>query len=88
MKSWGIGTEVSGFMPSPFWDSEDLGFIDMLVYPNINYTLSSKRNWYLKLSTGAYFAFLKRNEYDTSKSVFWFAGDVTPGAGLTVGYKL
>ena len=88
VKSWGIGTEVSGFAQSPFWKSEDLGFIDMLVYPNLNYTFSGKKRWYLKLSTGAYFAFSKREMYDTKNSSFRFEGDVIPGAGLSVGYKI
>jgi hypothetical protein len=86
-KKWGLGSEVSGFIKDPFIGKDEFANpdVDMIVYPNANYTLTTNKNWYLRISTGAYFAFSKYFELDKSKMEF--EGDVIPGAGLSVGHK-
>jgi len=87
-KRWGIGTEVSGFAVNPFWgNSYTNSFVDMIVYPNFNFTYTSVSNFYFRVSAGAYFAFDKDFYYETNKSYMYFAGDVIPGAGLNIGYQ-
>ena len=88
-KKWGLGAEVSGFMRNPFGGDEYniSSFVDMIIYPNANYTFQTKTNWYFKISVGAYFAFSKQFYYESSKNPMYFAGDVIPGAGFSTGYK-
>ncbi len=88
-KKWGLGAEVSGFTENPFWDSQEhtnSSFVDMIIYPNANYTILFKRRWYLKVSAGAYFAFSKQYDNETDRHRMQFEGDVIPGAGLSLGY--
>ncbi len=86
-KRLGIGTEVSGFAANPFWgDSYNSSFVDMIVYPNTNFTFTSASNFYLKVTAGAYFAFDKNFHYENGKSYMNFAGDVIPGGGVSFGY--
>ncbi len=84
-----IGCEVSGFTPSPFFGSGNTDFVDMIVYPNLSYTIQPKKhpNWYYRISAGAYFAYSKADNYETDKTYMEFEGDVIPGAGITVGYR-
>lgn len=85
-KSWGIGTEVSGFAAAPFVNSNrPHDFVDMIVYPNMNYTFKYVSNWYLRLSAGAYFAYSKSNDPQSDGGRLRFEGDVIPGAGVAVG---
>lgn len=87
-KAWGIGAEVSGFAASPFAaSSKPRDFVDMIVYPNLNYTLNIKPSFYLRFSAGSYFAFSKKIDPLTEVSKFQFEHDVIPGAGISVGYK-
>jgi len=85
-KKFGIGSELAGFNASPFLSSNSsLGFIDVLVYPNVNYQWVFKSKLYIKLSAGAYFAFEK--QYLTESKTLDFAGDIIPGGGISIGYK-
>ncbi|HDY67153.1 MAG TPA: hypothetical protein ENH85_05105 [Candidatus Scalindua sp.] len=86
-KRWGIGSEVSGFTINPFWGEGYNPFVDMIIYPNINYTFGTKSSWYFKISAGAYFAFSKRYDSASEKTYMGYDGDVIPGAGFSVGYK-
>jgi hypothetical protein len=87
-KAWGIGAEVSGFTSSPFAASnKPRDFVDMIVYPNLNYTLNIKPSFYLRFSAGSYFAFSKKIDPVSEKSKLQFEHDVIPGAGISVGYK-
>src|SRR5689334_16116756 len=46
-KDWGIGTEVSGFTENPFIPSDQpRDFVDMIIYPNFNYTFTFESSWY------------------------------------------
>lgn len=85
-KNLGGGVGMSKFfvMANP----ENIHFLDieLLVYPNLNYTFNLKSNWYLKVSAGAYFAFNQRDRLESPYSLE-FAGDVIPGGGIGFGYK-
>ena len=86
-KRWGIGSEVSGFSEKPFLGTSTVNsFVDMIVYPNANFTYTTAFNLYCKISAGAYFAFDRISRPDSNKSYLDFAGDVIPGAGISVGY--
>ncbi len=87
VKKLGVGCELSNFLPSPFGQRDyPQTDVDLIVFPNISYTFSTKVNLYFKVSGGAYFAFNKADYY--SGSTEWrFEGDVIPGAGFTTGYK-
>lgn len=85
----GFGVEASTF--ESFASSEQLGlndFLDLLVYPNVNYSFSHKNlvNWYLKLSVGAYFGY-QQNPFGTGSEFLISGGNVIPGAGLSLGYS-
>ena len=87
-KNLGFGAELSGFTKNFLLSNEfDNGFIDMIVYPNANYTFKTKSNWYYRISAGAYLAFDKSYDFEPDKSRMEFLGDVIPGAGLSVGYN-
>jgi len=87
-KNYGIGCEISNFFDSPFGkDNTHYGFVDLIVYPNISYTLSTKINLYFNISAGTYFAFSDRIDRDTGLTYIEFEGDVVAGGGLTAGYK-
>lgn len=92
-KKWGIGSEVAGFTDNPFSNQLNRGsFIDLLVYPNMNYTFGFKSNYYLKVSTGAYFAFSRYlprpgGQFNSDAPPLRFEGDVIPGVGLSFGYR-
>jgi len=90
-KKYGLGTEISGFINSPFWKKNEVvsnDFVNMIVYPNANYNFPIKEKWYLGISAGAYFAFSKQYNYEQNSHRIRFEGDVIPGAGLSFGYKL
>jgi hypothetical protein len=88
-KSLGIGTEISGFTDNPFVASSiPRDFVDVIVYPNLNYTFSINQNWYVRLSGGAYFAFSKFTDLFSEKVKLKFEGDVIPGAGIGIGYLI
>jgi len=92
-KKWGIGSEVAGFTGNPFSNQPYINsFIDLLVYPNVNYTFNFKSNYYLKASTGAYVAFSRVMQRQLPLSndgpyPLRFQGDAIPGIGLSFGYK-
>ena len=87
-KNWGIGGEVSGFTPNPFWGNTDsYDFVSMIVYPNINYTFNFKSGWYLALSGGALIPFEKQSEYNDPQGNMIYAGDAIPGIGIIFGHR-
>jgi hypothetical protein len=87
IKKFGVGCELSNFLPSPFGQRDyPQSDVDLIVYPNISYTFSTKIKLYFKVSGGAYFAFNKQDFYSGSSEMY-FEGDVIPGAGFTTGYK-
>ena len=87
--AWGIGTEVSGFTENPFIPSDQpRDFVDMIIYPNFNYTFTFDSSWYVRLSAGAYFSYSKFTNPVTDISRLRYEGDVLPGAGISVGYIL
>ena len=92
-KKWGIGSEVAGFTANPFSNPPfRSSFIDLLVYPNVNYTFGFKSNYYLKVSTGAYFAFSRYlprpgGQFNSDARPLRFEGDAIPGVGLSFGYR-
>ncbi len=88
MNKFGVGCEVSNFSISPFTaDGYINDFVDVLLYPNINYTLirSKDPKWYYRFSAGAYFAYSKYTNYDQETYLEW-EGDMIPGIGITAGY--
>jgi len=88
-KNCGLGTELSGFATNPFITSDNTNdFVDLVVYPNISYTFGKHSNWYYKITAGAYFAFSKYYNSQVQKTKMEFEGDVFPGIGFTIGYKL
>jgi hypothetical protein len=85
-KNWGTGIEVSGFTPNPFRGTfEGSDFVDMIVYPNINYNWKFESQWYLRFSAGAWFAFSRYHNYNTQLNTMEFEGDVIPGIGISFG---
>jgi hypothetical protein len=87
--NWGFGVEAANFLVNPIWGATNsTGFVDLIAYPHISYTLSTKSKLYFKLSGGAYFAFSKMYNYDASELKLRFEGDVIPGGGISVGLKL
>ncbi|GAB5557745.1 MAG: hypothetical protein SchgKO_19580 [Schleiferiaceae bacterium] len=85
---WGVGCEMSGFTLSPFSVPQgNRDFPDIIVYPNINYTVFTKRNpsLFFSISAGAYLAYSK-NYYGVEPS-FYYEGDPIPGLGISVGYR-
>ena len=88
IKKFGIGCELSNFLPSPFGQRDyPEADVDLIVYPNSSYSFSTKINLYFKVSVGAYFAFNKQRDYLSGTSRMYFEGDVIPGVGFTTGYK-
>jgi hypothetical protein len=89
-KRWGIGCETSGFTTNPFFGNGTgygpTGWIDLLVYPNLNYTFG-KGKWYYRVSAGAYFAYSYYTNYQTYETNLEWEGDVIPGVGFSVGYR-
>jgi hypothetical protein len=86
-KKWGIGAEVSGFVNNPIWGNDSGNtFVDMIVYPNLNYTFNTQSNWYFKVSAGALIAYEKSFNDSTKKNQLQFSGDVIPGIGISLGY--
>lgn len=88
-RRWGAGAEYSFFVAGLNETYTYDRFVDLLVYPNINYTVLARSGWVFKVSCGPYLAFSK----DYRKSVgdvltpYRFEGDVIPGAGLYFGYR-
>ncbi len=86
-KNWGIGTEVTGFAGKSIISSKATnGFVDMMVYPNLNYTWTFCSNLYFRFSAGSYFAFSRRAGSSSENPKLTFEGDVIPGAGIGFGY--
>ncbi|MFP4557196.1 MAG: hypothetical protein ACLFNU_10020 [Bacteroidales bacterium] len=86
IKKIGFSVETSRFIENYIKDNElSSDMVDLILYPNINYTFFTNRKFYLNISAGAYFAFDKFS-MPSAKSEWSFAGDVVPGAGLRVGY--
>lgn len=87
-KRFGIGAELSGFTANPYFRQYPFyynDFVDILLYPNINYVLGKGR-WYYRISAGAYFAYSYYYDNSGTMKLDW-EGDVIPGAGLSVGYR-
>lgn len=88
-KSWGIGTEISGFTDNPFTTkTKERDFVDMIVYPNFSHTHTFKSGLYFRISAGPYFAFSKTSGPESEVKRLKFQGDIIPGAGLSVGYLI
>ena len=88
MSKFGVGCELSNFLPSPFGQRNNPTVdIDLIVYPNISYTFSTKIKLYFNVSGGAYFAFNETGNSYMGDTKMQFEGDVIPGFGLTTGYK-
>lgn len=86
---FGVGVESSFLVNNPFLIEKTFtGGADLIVYPNLNYLVVDRSNWYLKLSGGAYFAFDKIDFPEPPKFSYSFAGDVIPGIGISAGIKL
>lgn len=86
-KRWGIGSELSFFKEKPIWEGSEVNsFVEMILYPNANFTYITTSNLYFMISAGAYFAFDKNYHYEKDRSKLNFAGDVIPGGGITLGY--
>ena len=85
-KGWGIGAELSGYAPNPFWgNTYDWDFVHLIIYPNINYTFENNPTWYYKISAGGVFPFSK--DIDFNKVRMEYDGDGLPCVGFSVGYK-
>ncbi len=86
-KNLGIGVEHTRFYNDFFFKSTGgNNFVDMLIYPNLNYCVLNRRVK-VSLSAGAYFAFRKySNSLNDNKMDF--EGDVIPGGGIGISYKL
>lgn len=86
--NWGFGVEAANFLVNPILGATSAtGFVDLIAYPNVSYTLTTKSNLYFKLSGGAYFAFSRMYNYDTNEQKLELEGAI-PGGGLSVGLKL
>lgn len=88
-RQFGIGLESSSFGANPFWgEFYPHSFVDLILYPNINYTIQGKGNWYFAFSAGAYFAYSVEtgNSWNGHQGAE-FEGDVIPALGFTAGYK-
>jgi len=87
-KKIGIGVEASGFTDNPFVSSAKVrSFVDVIIYPNVNYTFQFKSPLYLSVSTGIYLAYSKESKYYNSSNNWHFEGDIIPGGGFSLGYK-
>ena len=88
-KRWGAGAEYSIFTGSFGNRSIFYDFVDVIAYPNLNYTILAHSGWMFKASLGAYFAFSKdyRKRVSDAAYPYRFEGDVIPGAGLSFGYR-
>ena len=86
-KKWGLGMEASGFTDNPFWGTNNSMFVDLMIYPNFNYTLSLKSNIYIKFSAGAFIGFDEVMTNDLLGSYYEYVGDAMPGAGISIGYE-
>lgn len=86
-KNWGAGLEASTFPTNLLWgDGKQHSFVDLIVYPNINYTLPLGSNWYTKISAGAQFAFTRMGNFYAEESRLELEGAI-PGGGISAGYK-
>ncbi len=88
-RNFGIGVEASGFTPNPFiYTEKTRSFVDLILYPNLNYTFQFKSPFYLSVTAGLYFAYSNGTDFYSTKTRWIYEGDPIPGAGLTVGYRL
>lgn len=87
MNRFGYGVEVSGFSPSPFFGNGQKNFDDILVYPNFNYTIFSKTNWYYKFSMGTYLAYSRYADGDIERNTRDFNENTILGAGFSLGFR-
>jgi hypothetical protein len=87
-KSWGFGVETAFFTKAPLYSKSDRSsFVDIMVYPNVNYTFNLWESFYLNTSAGLYLAWEQRSYGTVSNSEgLSFVGDPIPGAGITFGY--
>lgn len=92
---FGSGIEGSWFIKSLFLKPDPTqfsDFIQLLVYPNVNYRIIDRTNWYLRVSAGVMVAFDRQYRYPCIDcDPTWklsFAGDAIPGAGINFGYKI
>ncbi len=88
-KKIGIGVEASGFTDNPFVSSaKSKDFVDVIIYPNLNYTFQFKSPFYISASAGLYLAYSKASKYYNSGKKWHFERDIIPGVGFSLGYKL
>lgn len=87
--NWGCGLELTRFIDERNSNME--GYNDcseILLFPNLNYTLNITSNLYIQTSCGAYFSFSKKQLSDAGVYKFKFDGNVIPGIGVSIGYKI
>lgn len=88
-RNWGIGGDVSKFTNRYFTRSLGVpGDVNLIFYPNINYSLKFGKSYFVNFSVGAYFAYYQQNDLNPSQPKFEWAGDVIPGIGITIGKAL
>ncbi len=88
IKKISIGCELSRFMPSFFGQRDSPSSdVDLIVYPNVSYTYTTKSNVYFNFSGGVYIAYNARYDNITGLTELEFQGDVIPGVGISTGYK-
>ena len=87
IKNWGIGMELNGFTDNPFWGSDGNMYVDMMLYPNLNYHLPIKSHLYFKISVGAFIGFAKDRYDELADSSLGYIGNTNPGAGISFGYR-
>ncbi|MCF8239703.1 MAG: hypothetical protein K9I85_16180 [Saprospiraceae bacterium] len=90
IRKFGLGGEASGFFRNPFVSRRAIHDppADLMLYPDLNYTITfhNHPHLYLRISAGAYFAFEKTADPFSGKETFKWQGDPIPGAGLNFGY--
>ena len=86
---WGIGAEASHFIANPIWGHIPYSdFVNMMIYPDVNYTFNTKSNWYYKVSLGVWIPYDTWIDYSTNKRHQEYAGDAFPGVGFSMGYRI
>jgi len=89
-KNLGFGTEVSGFSSCPllgqFYFHE---LVDVMIYPNANYTFQIRTNWYIIVSAGLIFGLYEDYHWNDNsiQPSSYIACMLIPWIGLSFGYK-
>lgn len=90
--NWGLSGDLAAFSPNPFVQIKVNTYfddqVDMIIYPNINYTWHFLNKTYLRFSAGALLAYQRELTSISSQSYDYplvFQGDVIPGIGISYG---